>query len=107
MSLSENASDPKTFYSERYTEAVKYPLVPGHPELLQDHENDASRRCRFCGRGEPDVSFSNYAHAVPEFLGKNSLRSMNECDACNTFLAYNYEDDLSKWSLYPRALSQI
>jgi hypothetical protein len=36
-----------------------------------------------------------------------SIVSLNECDDCNTLLAHNYEDHLSKWSLLGRSASQI
>jgi hypothetical protein len=58
-------------------------------------------------RGEPDVTFKKIAHAAPEFLGNKSIRSMNECDSCNEFLAYEYEDHLSKWTQLARSLSRV
>ena len=106
MTVPHSQSDPKTFYSERYTQLVRYEFVGDQPSL-RDDGNDGSQMCRFCGRGKPDVSFCMRAHAVPEFLGNRSLLSMNECDECNKFLADNYEDHLGKWSLYARALSQV
>jgi hypothetical protein len=32
---------------------------------------------------------------------------MNECDSCNAFFASEYEDHLSKWSLFSRSVSQV
>jgi hypothetical protein len=96
-------------FGERYEEIAHHRFVANRPIRLYDHDprNSESRRCRFCRRGEPDVTFREVAHAVPEFLGNKAIRSMNECDACNTFLANNYEDHLSKWSLFARSVSQI
>lgn len=94
------------YFDERY-DAFWFPFVAKHPIRLEDHEDEASRRCRFCGKRKPDVAFRKVAHAVPEFLGNKSILSMNECDECNKFLADNYEDHLSKWSLLARAASQV
>jgi hypothetical protein len=99
--------DAVSYYTERYDEVVRLPFVHESKIRLQDHADESGRRCRYCGRGEPDVSFNSVAHAVPEFLGNRDILSMNECDACNTFLANNYEDHLSKWSLFARATSQV
>ncbi|MDA1232488.1 MAG: hypothetical protein O2856_17070, partial [Planctomycetota bacterium] len=95
------------YYSENYEEIARYPFLSESKVRIQDHVDVADRRCRFCGNGVPDITFANYAHAVPEFLGNRDILSMNECDACNTYFANQYEDHLSKWSQYPRALSQI
>lgn len=96
-----------SYYSENYEEISRYPFLSEKKTRIQDHVDLAERRCRFCGKGVPDVAFSKTAHAVPEFLGNRDILSMNECDVCNDYLATQYEDHLSKWSQYPRALSQI
>src|SRR5260370_34591952 len=97
------------YFADHYDTIAQYPFVAARPVLLSDHDpNDKdSRRCRFCGRGKPEVTFKKVAHAVPEFLGSKAIRSMNECDSCNEFLANNYEDHLSKWSLFARSVSQV
>lgn len=100
-------ADAVCYYDEQYEVIARYPFIHESKIRLQDHANDSARLCRFCGRQKPDVTFKKVAHAVPEFLGNRDILSMNECDACNTFLANNYEDHLSKWSLFARATSQI
>src|SRR4051812_14719952 len=96
-------------YATRYEIIAQHRFVTPRPILLADHvrEDKAARRCRFCHRGEPEVTFKSDAHAVPEFLGNRSILSLNECDSCNTFFATEYEDHLSKWSLFARSASQV
>lgn len=97
------------YFANHYEIIAEHPFQAKRPILLFDHNQKEkhSRRCRFCGRGYPDVTFKKVAHAVPEFLGNKAIRSMNECDSCNEFLAYKYEDHLSKWSLFARSISQV
>jgi hypothetical protein len=102
----EHYHDAERYFEERY-EVLRFPFLADRPIRLQDHEDEASRRCRFCGKGNTEVTFRNAAHAIPEFLGNKAILSMNECDNCNTFLADNYEDHLSKWSLLGRAACQV
>lgn len=97
----------KQYYSERYDLAVRLPFVSDENIFLRDHETAESRNCRFCHQSHPEVSFKSKAHAVSEFLGNRSIFSLNECDSCNEFLGREYEDHLSKWSLFARAVSQI
>jgi hypothetical protein len=99
--------DPAAFYAERYNVIARFPLVAGRPIWLADGASGSPRRCRFCNLSPPHAAFASRAHAVPEFLGNKSLFSRNECDSCNKFLADNYEDQLSKWSLFARALSKV
>jgi hypothetical protein len=96
-------------YDEHYEILVDYPFVAERPLRLNDHDprDQASRRCRFCRRGKPDVTFEERAHAVPEMLGNKFIYSMNECDACNARLAERYESHLGHWSLFARTVSQI
>ena len=63
--------------------------------------------CRFCGRREPEVTFKNISHAVPEFLGNKTLILRNECDACNEFFSNNLEDHLDKYTKPFRTMAQI
>lgn len=50
------------------------------PELIGTKD---PRRCRFCGRGRPEVSFKDEAHVVPAALGNRTLLSFDECVGCN------------------------
>lgn len=96
-------------YATHYEVLLDYPFIAQKPRRLNDHDprDQASRRCRFCRRGRPDVTFEQRAHAIPEMLGNKFIYSMNECDACNALLAERYESHLGHWSLFARSVSQI
>ena len=107
MSLSDKQRENFAYYAERYTVTADYPLVAERPVRLLDHLHGEPQRCRFCGRAKPEATFRNAAHAVPEFLGNQSLLSLNECDGCNARFASKYEDHLAKWFGPFRTVSQI
>lgn len=96
-------------YAAQYEIIAHYPFVAPRPILLADDPrgDKAARRCRFCRRGKPEVTLKSDAHAVAEFLGNRSIFSLNECDECNAHFATEYEDHLSKWSLFARSVSQV
>jgi len=60
-----------------------------------------NRRCRFCGRvrgpHEKTNPFKNEAHAIPEFIGNESLITYEECNDCNAFFSANLENNLSEF----------
>lgn len=39
--------------------------------------------CRYCGCFEPEVSFEEKTHLLPELLGENDVLTYDECDSCN------------------------
>ena len=94
------------FYDQHYQIVRDLPLVTKAPVKLSDHESVGERKCRFCGKSKPEVSFKK-AHAIPKCLGNKSLISMNECDICNKFFASEYEDHLAKWFGPMRSLCQM
>jgi hypothetical protein len=78
----------------QYVDDGKNNLCVGEPERQK-------RICRFCGKGMPDVSFSERAHAIPEAIGNKHLFCNEECDNCNTRL-HNVEDNLTNWFEFRR-----
>jgi len=105
--FSESNLKKMAFYDQHYQIVIDLPLVTKTPVKLRDHESVVERKCRFCGKSKPEVSFRNTAHAIPECLGNKSLISMNECDICNEFFADEYEDHLAKWFGPMRSLCQM
>ena len=95
------------FYEQHYEIIINLPLVIRAPIKLRDHDNYNERKCRFCGKSKPEVSFRKTAHAIPECLGNKSLISLNECDICNEFFANEYENHLAKWFGPMRSLCQM
>lgn len=53
--------------------------------------NDKQKICRFCGRKEPEVSFNQFPHVIPELVGNKYLGSYYECNKCNKFFGQYLE----------------
>ncbi|RZG00166.1 hypothetical protein EXT48_19110 [Pseudoalteromonas sp. CO348] len=101
MSLSIN--ERLDFFETNYDPIATYHLDKGGKLYIGNDD----KKCRFCGETEPNVTFSNVAHAVPEFLGNKQLILKNECDTCNTFVSENLENDLDKYTKPFRLAAQI
>lgn len=97
------------YFNTRYELIQDISFAEEQPEPMRDHTDESSRKCRFCGRGPGETTFEVDAHAVPVFLGNRRFLSLNECDSCNSFFGIGggYEDHLSKWSGFARALAQL
>lgn len=52
------------------------------------------RKCRFCGKMMPVVSYEKDAHTISEGLGNKSIITNDECDKCNEDLGREIEQDL-------------
>ena len=59
--------------------------------------NANNKKCRFCHKGEPEVSFRDDAHALPESIGNKALASYYECDACNCLFGKGIETEYGKF----------
>jgi hypothetical protein len=68
---------------------------------------DPIKRCRFCDKSEPAVSFKKIAHAIPELIGNKRIFSNNECDTCNEKFSQILEDSLGKYLGLWRTMMQI
>ena len=64
------------------------------------------RRCRFCGKKEPEAKFNSVAHAISEGLGNKLLICNEECDDCNNKLSKT-ESNLMHYLDVRRALGGI
>ena len=96
--------DAAAFYDHHYAGTEPLFLRPGEMIVLGDKQN---RTCRFCGRSEPEVTFKQEAHAIPESLGNKSLTNNYECDACNQAFGKGIENDLGNWSKPMRTFARI
>lgn len=67
----------------------------------------SDRKCRFCGRTPPSVTFRTKAHAIPVFLGNKQLLLLEECDCCNEHFSNLLEDHLDKFTRPFRTMGQI
>ncbi len=62
----------------------------GEPEIILGTRG----RCRYCGATDP-ATFRNVAHTFPEAFGNKWIKSVDECDACNTSFG-SFDDALAK-----------
>jgi len=69
--------------------------------------NDPEKKCRFCDKKEPEVTFKKTAHALPELIGNKKIKSNNECDICNEKISAKIEDSLGKYLGVWRTMMQI
>ncbi|MFH2203125.1 MAG: HNH endonuclease [Elusimicrobiota bacterium] len=70
------------------------------------HGRRTPRQCRFCGKGEPDVTFKKEAHIIPQALGNRAHVSLEECDECNQ-KASALENELAIYLTLERAVGRI
>lgn len=92
------------FYDQHYDMLGSWFLRPSKKVMLGDRKN---RKCRFCSKTPPEVTFRKVAHAIPEALGNKSIISAYECDTCNDFFGQGIENDLGNWSKPMRTFARI
>ncbi|SDA73269.1 hypothetical protein SAMN02910275_02463 [Butyrivibrio sp. INlla18] len=95
------------FYLQNYDVISKYVCnhTGGHKEFL-DKAVTKPYRCRFCGKSEPEVKFTDDAHAISELIGNKSLFLKSECEACNKKFGRIYEDQFAKYLGPGRTVTQ-
>ncbi len=76
-----------------YSFVVCYHLNDNKEIILQDSHKG---KCRFCGKGQPNVTFEKVAHAIPHFIGNQTLKSEYECDECNQLFSM-YESQFAEY----------
>lgn len=62
--------------------------------------------CIFCLKSEPDVTFLNMPHVIPNALGNKYLLHYEECDECNSYFCSTLEDALDKYTAIFRTLNR-
>lgn len=65
------------------------------------------RCCLFCGKMEPEASFTQKAHAISESLGNKSIVQNEECDECNNFLGKTVEQDFANYMEFFRSMYKV
>lgn len=98
-----NLEDRVSYYDNGYEVFKSFQLGKGS----SIHLGKKGEKCRFCGLSDPEVTFKNESHAVPEFLGNHQLILNDECDSCNKFFSWNLEDHLDKYTKPYRTIAQI
>ncbi|MBB3261284.1 HNH endonuclease [Paraburkholderia sp. WP4_3_2] len=94
----ENSSEAAAFYVRNYRLRFTFKQADVSKQPKRILRGPEPRRCRFCGRGAPEVTFRDVAHAVPELIGNRRLISEYECDTCNRFFGSGIENHFGNWS---------
>ncbi|EHR1015746.1 hypothetical protein KS878_004482 [Vibrio parahaemolyticus] len=89
-----NFKERARYFSINYDLLVNYNVTNGYNRYIGEKD----KPCRFCGKGKPEVTFKDIAHAIPEFLGNKQLILHNECDSCNEHVSNNLEVHLDKFT---------
>ena len=98
-------SKAEAFYVRNYHLRFTFEQVDFANQKKRILRGPEPRRCRFCGKGAPGVTFGNVAHAIPESIGNRRLISEYECDTCNRFFGSGIENHFGNWSKPLRLLA--
>lgn len=85
-------------FSLAYDLIVSYHLNEDKQIMLSDGDNP--KKCRFCGRSYPEVSFNKVAHALSHMVENRHLKSDYECDECNELFSKVETDFSAYMNLY-------
>ena len=90
-----NYEDQCARINANYSIIADYDMSHNKEILLGDISE--TRKCRFCGRATPYVSFESDAHAVPHLIGNRVLKTLYECDSCNKQLFSKMEEQFDAY----------
>lgn len=102
--LSQSQKEGTEWFDARYDVLVQGHLNPAADAVRLGEGQE--RSCRYCSRSQPEVTFSNISHALPEQIGNKKLIDLRECDSCNSHFS-KLEDNFGKWSLPVRNTARI
>ncbi len=106
--MDEDTEERLKYFENNYDLISNYNLkdIKGKDEevFLGTKEN---KICRFCGRKEPEVTFDEKAHAIPELMGNKSLFTYYECDDCNRRFCKKLEKHLAAFMGISRTILGI
>ena len=86
-----------------YACLVNYELNEHRKKELTD--NLVPRRCRFCGNENPK-KFKKKAHAISRLIGNKTLKTLYECDDCNSYFS-KLEDNFANYMRLYHVLSHV
>lgn len=104
MEIDEVTKKRLKFLDENYTPVTTYHLNKEGKIYLGDKDD---RKCRFCSRTEPEVTFKSVAHAIPEFTGNKKLIAYYECDECNGKFSKLLESHMTNYMNLWHTFSQV
>ena len=94
----------KLFY-EKYN--LKDILITGDSRYSKRSlKTSLKRTCIFCKRSNPETTFSNHSHLIPQLIGNPDLYSDFECDKCNAIFS-TFENDLANFLGISRSISGL
>lgn len=88
-----------------YTCIANYHLDTNDTVLLDN--GIKPKRCRFCGKSEYETTFDSDAHAIPHLIGNRFLKSLYECDNCNTRLFSKLEEQFDAYMRFYHTLCHV
>lgn len=94
-----------SYYVEKYRLVASAVVLQPNEKIKLGHRENPT--CRFCGKTQPEVTFSTVAHALPEAIGNKSIEVFYECDDCNQRFGAGIETEFGKWSKPLRTFYQI
>lgn len=113
IGINDKLDEETITYYEKFYDILRTPDFDEHSRLLSP-KNDIrtigtykNRKCRFCGKTEPEVSFSKIAHAFPESIGNKILLSNYECDKCNQFFGDTIENNYANFFNLYHSIMQV
>jgi len=105
MSNEIDSHEAEAFYLRNYRLRFSFEQTDLAKQAKRILHGSTPQRCRFCGKGGPEVTFGDIAHAVPESIGNRRLLSEYECDNCNRSFGSGIENDFGNWSKPLRLLA--
>lgn len=97
LNLSYDEENQRRFNDFFEVYRIEYEVETKGLDKKHVYGNVPNRKCRFCGKTPPKVSFEKDAHLIPQFFGNRYLLSGVECDACNEFFSTTYENSFSNY----------
>jgi len=106
--------EPKILeYYESFYDILRTPDFDDKSRLLKPLHGihtigySQNKKCRFCGKGEKEVSFNKIAHVFPESIGNHVLASNYECDVCNEYFGKTIENEYANFFSLYNSIMQI
>lgn len=113
IGINERIDSEIIHYYESFYDVLRTPDFNDKSRLLKPKHgiqvigNSQNKQCRFCGKGEDEVSFKKIAHVFPESIGNNALASNYECDLCNQYFGNSIENEYANFFSLYHSIMQI
>ena len=104
IGINERIDEETMNYYESFYDILSYGLLKHKMQVIGSPQN---KTCRFCGKGENEVSFKKTAHVFPESIGNSVLVSNYECDSCNQYFGNTIENEYANFFSLYHSIMQI